>query len=58
MFEFMKCVAEGIVAKGAGGLLMEVPGGKFAHDVGAYALKRWREKHAQKKLEAAVKETS
>ena len=57
VFELMKCVVEGIVAKGAGGLLAEVPGGKFAQHVGEYALKRWREKHAQKKLEDAVKES-
>ena len=57
MFEFMKCIAEGIAAKGIGGLLEEVPYGNYVHGVGAYALKRWREKHAQHNLEEAVKES-
>ena len=57
MFEFMKCVAEGIAANGVKGLLEFVPGGKYVHDIGAYAIKRYRDKKAQKKLEDAVKES-
>jgi hypothetical protein len=56
MFEFMKCVVEGIAANGVKGLLELVPGRKYVHDVGAYAIKRYREKNAQKKLEDDVKE--
>jgi eukaryotic-like serine/threonine-protein kinase len=56
MIEFMKCVVEGIAANGVKGLLELVPGGKYVYDVGAYAIKRHREKKAQKKLEDEVKE--
>jgi hypothetical protein len=57
MLGFMKCVVEGIAAVGVSGLLVEfVPGGKYIKDVAAHAIKRYREKHTQKKLEDEVKE--
>ncbi len=56
MLGFMKCVVEGVAAVGVKGLLEFVPGGKYLHDVGAHALKRHREKKAQKKIEDEMKE--
>lgn len=56
MLAFMKCIAEGIAAVGAKGLMEIVPGGKYLHEVGAHALKRHREKKAQKKIEDEMKE--
>jgi eukaryotic-like serine/threonine-protein kinase len=56
MLGFMKCVAEAIAANGIQGLLEMVPGGKYVYAVGTDALKRHREKKAQKKLEEDLKE--
>jgi formylglycine-generating enzyme required for sulfatase activity/serine/threonine protein kinase len=57
MFEFMKCVVEGIAAAGVGGLLAEfVPGGQYIQEVGAYAIEQYRKRKAEKRLEDAVKE--
>jgi formylglycine-generating enzyme required for sulfatase activity len=56
MLGFMKCVAEAIAANGVQGLLDLVPGGNYVYAVGADALRRYREKNAQKRLEDDIKQ--
>ena len=56
MLRFMKCVAEAIAANGVQGLLEMVPGGKYVFDIGADALRRYRDMNARQRLEDDVKQ--
>lgn len=49
MREFFRCVAEAIAENGVKGLAKMVPGGEYIYDVGAKALKKYKERRDKQK---------